>query len=76
MAFDKKITPELKEEGKARELMREIQNERRNLGIELTQKVNVSVPWLPIDNEILEYVKNKTLSSEIKKGKFKITKAS
>ncbi|MCH7640949.1 class I tRNA ligase family protein, partial [Patescibacteria group bacterium] len=74
--LDIKLTPELEEEGKARELVRKIQSERRMLGAELTQKVNVSSPWVPSSKEVTKWVLGRTLSVKLEKGKFKITKAS
>jgi len=76
VVLDKNITKLLEEEGKARELVRKIQNERRNMGIVLTQKVLVSSPWIPLNKEITRWIINKTLAKELIKGEFKITKAS
>jgi isoleucyl-tRNA synthetase len=70
--LDTKITPELEEEAKARELIRKIQEERRNLGMNLTQKVSVSAPWVPTDTKLVQRVKNKTLTESLKTGEFKV----
>ncbi|OGM14778.1 hypothetical protein A2V80_01170 [Candidatus Woesebacteria bacterium RBG_16_39_8b] len=76
VVLDKNISKLLEEEGKARELVRYIQNERRNMGIVLTQKVLVCSPWIPSNKEITRWVINKTLAKKLIKGEFKITKAS
>jgi len=72
--LDFKITPELKAEAEARELVREIQKERRRLGVQLTDKIIVSCGKLPDTKELLEWVKAKTLADSITEGKFKVTK--
>ncbi|MBI4153586.1 isoleucine--tRNA ligase [Candidatus Woesebacteria bacterium] len=70
--LDIRITPELEEEAKARELIRKIQEERRSMGMNLTQKVSVSSPWIPTDTKLVQRVKSKTLSESLKKGEFKV----
>jgi isoleucyl-tRNA synthetase len=42
--FDTKLTPELEKEGKARDLIRSIQGERKKAGVKLEQKVNLTIP--------------------------------
>mgnify|MGYP002624401150 FL=1 len=74
--LDTEITPELEEEAKARELIRKIQEERRDKGVELRDKVKVTSPWLPENKELLERVKTKTLATDLSQGKFKVTKTS
>lgn len=70
-----KITPELEEEAKARELIRNIQEERRRLGMNLTQKISVSSPWLPTSKKLVQRVKSKTLAASLTMGEFKVTPA-
>ncbi|KKU17106.1 MAG: Isoleucyl-tRNA synthetase [Candidatus Woesebacteria bacterium GW2011_GWC2_45_9] len=70
--LDTKITPELEEEAKARELIRKIQEERRNLGMNLTQKISVSSPWVPTDTKLVQRVKSKTLTASLTTGEFKV----
>ena len=72
--LDTKITPELKEEADVRDLVRKIQEERRNLGLTLNQKVDVSLEKLPINNKLVEWMTKKAQIAGIKKGKFKVTK--
>ncbi len=68
VVLDTTITKELEEEAKARELVRQIQQERRRIGTDLTQKVEVVSPWIPQDEELLNTVKIKTLANKILKG--------
>ncbi|MGB6839177.1 MAG: class I tRNA ligase family protein, partial [Microgenomates group bacterium] len=74
--LDIRITPALEEESKARELIRKVQGERKKLGMNLIQKVKVINPWIPESKNIVQKVKRKTLAISLKKGQFKITKAS
>lgn len=74
VTLDLKITKELADEGKARELVRTIQSERRKMGIALTQKVEVSSPWIPESAGLARWVKEKTLAVKLKKGNFNVVK--
>ena len=73
--LDIKVTAELEEEAKARELIRNIQEERKRLGMNLTQKISVSTPWLPTNKELVQRVKSKTLAASLTMGEFKVTPA-
>lgn len=44
VVYDTTITPELEIEGKARELIRSIQAERKKMGVKLEQKVTLTLP--------------------------------
>ena len=68
VTLDKKMTPELEEEGKARELARQIQEERKKLGTPLDSEVDVASPWLPDNKKLLEWVKHKTLARTLEKA--------
>lgn len=71
--FYTKITPQLKDEGDAREIVIMIQAERKKIGTKLDQRVNVVLPDWPVDFEV--YIKKRALINSIKKGeKFKIQK--
>lgn len=70
--LDHRVTPELEEEGKTRELIRKIQEERKRLGIKLTQKVIVKSPWIPQSNELTQKVKTLTLAGEFGLGEFEV----
>jgi isoleucyl-tRNA synthetase len=74
--LDTKITPELQEEAKARELIRKIQGERKKLGMNLTQVIVVTDTWIPENKEIAQKVKDKTLATSLKEGKFGVKKSS
>lgn len=66
--LDTKVTPELKEEGKARELARQIQEERKKLGASLDAKVVVTSPWLPKDKHLVKWLKNRVLANSLESG--------
>lgn len=72
--IDTTMTPQLEEEAKARELIRQIQEERRNLGLNLTQKVKVTNSWIPKDQKLKERILKKTLTESIDSGDFKVVK--
>jgi len=74
--LDTRLTPELREEARARELIRKIQDERKSMGINLTQRIRVTSPWLPKSKEVIQKVARKTLAKKLEKGKFKLSKAS
>lgn len=67
--LDTKLTLELEEEGKTRELARKIQDERKRMGVKLDAKVKVVSPWVPEEKKLVEWLKLKTLATDIKKGK-------
>ena len=73
--LDTKITPDLEEEAKARELIRQIQEERKKLGTNLTQRINVTSPWLPGNKALIQKIKSKTLAEVLLEGPFKVAKA-
>lgn len=70
--LDTDITPQLKAEGEARELVRQIQDERKKIGTSLDELVNVSLPNWPQDFE--EDIKSRALVSSLSKGEFKVTR--
>jgi isoleucyl-tRNA synthetase len=72
--LDTKITPELEEEMKVRELIRAIQDERKQMGLNLTQRVNVVSNWLPTDNKLTQWVIRKAQINTLTKGKFNVRK--
>lgn len=69
VALDVTITPELKAEGIARELINRIQNFRKNSGFEVTDRINIQF----LANEVIEsavqsnekYIKTETLADSI-----------
>ena len=72
IVLDTKITRELEEEAKIRELIRMIQDERKNMGLKLTQKTLVSSVWLPENPGMVDKIQRKTLSKLISGEKFKV----
>ncbi len=66
VSLDTKITPELKAEGEKRELIRQIQNLRKEAGCELNEEIVVEAPSWP--KEFEDYIKQKTLAKELKVG--------
>ena len=55
VALDIQITPALKQEGISRELVNRIQNMRKNMGVEVTDRISVNISR---QNEIFEAVEN------------------
>lgn len=72
--MDTKITPELEEEAKTRDLIRRIQEERKRLGIKLDKYIKVSSPWRPQRRELMERLLKKTMTKEIASGDFRVVK--
>ena len=73
--LDTNITPQLKAEGDARDLVRQIQNLRKELNLNLKDKINIYSPNWPSDFEA--EIKSKTLAESITKAdQLKIEKVS
>ncbi|MEK7472857.1 MAG: isoleucine--tRNA ligase [Patescibacteria group bacterium] len=70
--LDLEITPELKEEADTRDLVRKIQNARKEIGVTLNQKIVVTNSWYPYNKKLIEFLKNKTLAVELKTGEFNV----
>jgi isoleucyl-tRNA synthetase len=71
--FDTNITKELKDEGMARDIIRQIQEERKKLGTALDEKVGVVLDNWPKDFE--EEIVRRGLVHFLKKGStFKVTR--
>jgi len=64
--LDTRLTPKLKAEGEAREIIRNIQSARKTAGCKLDQEVKVQLPSWP--KEFEEEIKRQTLASELVKG--------
>ncbi|MGH7203488.1 MAG: isoleucine--tRNA ligase, partial [Candidatus Levyibacteriota bacterium] len=68
--LDTKLTPELEAEGKAREIVRKIQEERKKLETSLSEQVEVTLETWP---ELFEdYIKKQALVSKLRKGEFAV----
>src|SRR5690606_15155383 len=69
VALDITITPELKNEGIARELVNRIQNLRKDSGLEVTDKINVSFTKNDVIESAvaanLDYIKTETLTEQL-----------
>ena len=70
VVLDTKITPELKAEGEARDIVRQIQEERKKLGTDLDEKVDVLLEVWPVKFE--DYIKKNALVNSITRGAFQV----
>ncbi len=66
--FNSELTPELVEEGKTRDLIRDIQELRKSMGAKTDQFVSISSPYLPQNSKLIDYLKRHTLAKNIKPG--------
>jgi isoleucyl-tRNA synthetase len=66
--MDTNITPELQSEGDARELARQIQSLRKEQGLTLKDKVEVTTPNLPTDEKLIALIKQQTNALELISG--------
>lgn len=67
------ITPELKEEADTRDLVRKIQAARKELGVQINDKVNLSTPWMPETQSLKEWLFKKTLVDKVTTGEFGVS---
>lgn len=71
--LDTKITPELAAEGETRDLIRQIQQQRKEAGLTLKDKVKVISPFVPANEGLLQMVLKQTNTTELIKGEqFKV----
>ena len=68
ISLDTKITPELKAEGEARELIRQIQDLRKQTGCRLDEKIKVYNSRWPDSQKLQQYIKKETLATELLLG--------
>lgn len=66
VSFDPVITPGLKAEGEARDIVRSIQEERKKIGTQIDDRVDVVLPDWPVEYE--EYIKRNALVADLSKG--------
>ena len=66
--LETKITPELKAEGEARELIRQIQDLRKQKNCRLDEQIKVSGPQWPKDKKLQDYIRKETLTTELLPG--------
>ncbi len=74
--LDPKITPDLVEDYRMRELARKIQVERKRLGTKLNERIVVSAPWIPKDSSLFNELKERVGADKIVKGKFEVKRIS
>ncbi|OGM19793.1 isoleucine--tRNA ligase [Candidatus Woesebacteria bacterium RIFCSPHIGHO2_01_FULL_38_10] len=74
--LDTKLTEELEEEMKVRELIRKIQKRRKEMVFDLREKAVVASSWFPKKRSLLQKIKKATLTEELVKGKFEIKRLS
>jgi isoleucyl-tRNA synthetase len=70
--FDTTLTPELEAEGKARDIIRKIQDERKKLETNPTELVDVVLEEWP--EEFEEEIKRKTFTAKLTKGTFAVNR--
>jgi isoleucyl-tRNA synthetase len=66
--LDLNLDSNLIAEGKLRELMRQVQDKRKELGARLDQKINLILPELPVLPELLDQLKRQVLADKITQG--------
>ena len=66
VALDEKLL----NEGLARDIVRQIQEERKSLKTKVNEKVNVSIPYWP--QEHADYIKKKAMVEKLSKGNFSV----
>lgn len=74
--LDTKISPQLMEEAEVREIVRKIQEERKRLGLNLNQKVEVNIPIKNVSKELIQWMIRKAQISKIVEGSFAVKKSS
>ncbi len=70
--LDTKITKDLEEEMMARDLIRKIQEERKNIGVTLSEKVIVTNDWLPENKNLILWITKKAQVSSLSGGNFEV----
>ena len=72
VALDVELTPELVEEGLAREFVNRVQNMRKDAGFDVTDRIRIFASGKGTLNKVLQqlgsYIKNETLAVEIAEG--------
>lgn len=73
VSLDTNITPELKEEADTRDLIRKVQEARKNLGVKINDKVNLTTNWMPSDKKLKDWLMKKTLVNKVTTGEFGVS---
>ena len=68
--FDTTITPELRQEGEARELVRQIQQLRKEKGCRIDERITVALPkqYETFPDKLIAYIKKETLADTVTWG--------
>jgi isoleucyl-tRNA synthetase len=66
--MDTKITPELQAEGEARELIRQIQQMRKESGLTLKDKIRIISSYIPATEQLRQLVLKQTNAVDITHG--------
>jgi isoleucyl-tRNA synthetase len=74
--LDTKITPQLEQEAKTRELIRNVQRERKRMGMGLTHNIIITNQWFPKSKKMIQNLKDITLAKRLREGKFSVKKTS
>lgn len=74
--LDTKITKELEEESRVRDLVRKIQDKRKEMGLNLNQKVDVKLDEIPENKKLVNWMIKKAQISKLSVGKFSVVKSS
>ncbi|MCL2371623.1 isoleucine--tRNA ligase [Candidatus Saccharibacteria bacterium] len=64
VSVDKKLTDELKAEGEMRELIRSIQGLRKKSGLEVDDRIKLSITGITLSDDLLDTLKKETLVGE------------
>ena len=68
--LDTHLTSALKQEGEAREIIRTVQKARKKLGTNVDDKIILTLPDWP--SAYTDYIKEKTLATQLTKGEFHV----
>ena len=73
VVLDVEVTPELEEEGKARDLVREVQQARKTAGLHISDNICLLISGAPPELEVAfrkhdDYIKKRTLAEELRFG--------
>ncbi len=68
LGLNTNITPELKEEGETRDLVRQIQQKRKELGLTLKDSIKISSAFIPKSEDLKQQLLKQTNATEILEG--------
>lgn len=70
--LDTEITPELLEEANTRKLIRDVQEQRKIMKVDLADQIEIISPWVPKNQKFLKILKEQTKAREVRMGDFKV----